>query len=417
MQQNKMVRFVAPMLAAAIALAAAAAVAVATPAFAADKSITIGFTDSQTGPLNVDSKGQTRGYDFWRDEVNAKGGIKVGNEHYKVNFVSYDDQSVGGRVQQLYTRLINHDKAQFLFSPYSSGMTAPATVVSEEYNRIMLDSGGAEEKPFEQGNKYLFMVITSAGHYLSGAIDALKQKDPHAKVAIVYSDDPFSKAVTTAAIKQAKETGLDVVMESSYAPSTTDFGPIVTKMISSGAEAFLGGGHYADGATLARQMYEQRASMKFVSILVAPSDNKFGELGAAAQGVTFPSQWEPQVKYKPQVGPTGAEFVKAFEAKYHEVPDYHAASGYTDGLILQYALEQANSLDTEKVAAALNATDVTTFFGHIKFATDPAHHGLQVGHTMVLGQWQKVNGKPVKQVVWPTDAASAKMLYPIYATH
>ncbi len=50
-------------------------------------------------------KGQNRGYEFWRDEVNAKGGINVGGKKYKVKFVSYDDQSVGGRVQQLYTRL------------------------------------------------------------------------------------------------------------------------------------------------------------------------------------------------------------------------------------------------------------------------------------------------------------------------
>jgi len=399
-----------------IYLLAAAAALLAAPAFATDNTITIGFTDSQTGKLNVDSQGQSRGYDFWRDEVNAKGGIDVGGKKYKIQFVNYDDQSVGGRVQQLYTRLINHDKAQFLFGPYSSGMTAPATVVTEEYKKIMLDSGGAEEKPFQQGNKYLYMVITSAGHYLSGAVDALKAKDPHAKVAIVYSDDPFSKAVATAAIPQAKAAGLDVVMEASYAPSTTDFGPIVNKIISSGADAFLGGGHYADGATLARQLHEQKARMKFMAILVAPSDNKFAELGEGALGVTFPSQWEPQVSYKPDFGPSSAEFVKAFEAKYHQVPDYHAASGYADGLILQHAIEQAKSLDTDKVAAALNATDATIFFGHIKFAVDAGNHGLQAAHSMVLGQWQKENGKLVKQVVWPEAAASAKMLYPIPAT-
>jgi len=84
------------------ALAAAAATAFAAPALAED-TITIGFTASQTGPLNVDSLGQQRGYEFWRDEVNAAGGIKAGGKSYKVNFVSYDDQSVGGRVQQLYT--------------------------------------------------------------------------------------------------------------------------------------------------------------------------------------------------------------------------------------------------------------------------------------------------------------------------
>jgi branched-chain amino acid transport system substrate-binding protein len=400
---------------AAAAFAAPAAPAFITPASAED-TITIGFTYSQTGPLNVDSLGQQRGYEFWRDEVNAAGGIKAGGgKSYKVNFVNYDDQSVGGRVQQLYTRIVNQDRAQFLFGPYSSGLTAPAAVISEQYGKIMVASGGAEEKPYMLGNKYLFMVITSASHYLSGAVEALKSKNPHAKIAMVYSDDPFSKTVLTATKQQAEAAGLQVVMDESYAPSTTDFGPIVNKIISSNADAFMGGGHYSDGATLARQMYDQKANMKWVSILVAPGDDKFGELGAAAMGVTVPSQWEVQVSYKPQFGPTTEEFAKAFEDKFRVKADYHSASGYAAGAILQRAIEQANSIEPEKVAAALNATDVTTFFGHIKFATDPGHHGLQTTHEMVLAQWQKVNGKPGRQVVWPDAAKSANLIYPLSA--
>jgi branched-chain amino acid transport system substrate-binding protein len=389
---------------------------VATPAVAAEPdTITIGFTASRTGPLNVDSTGQERGYEFWRDEVNAKGGIKVGDKQYQVKFVSYDDQSVGGRVQQLYTRLINQDRAQFLFSPYSSGLVAPAAIISEQYGKVMIDSGGAEEKPFELGNKHLFMVITSASHYLSGAVEALKSKNPHAKVALIYSDDPFSKTVLAAAREQAKAAGLDVVLDESYAPSTTDFGPIVNKVISSNAEALLGGGHYSDGATLARQLHDQKADLKWISILVAPADDKFADLGAAALGVTVPSQWELQVSYKPDFGPTTQEFAKAFQAKFKAPPDYHSASGYTSGVVLERAIETAGSLDPTKVTAALDATDFTTFFGHIKFATDPTHHGLQSAHQMVLAQWQKQNGKLGRQVVWPLAAKSADLIYPIAA--
>jgi len=233
---------------------------------------------------------------------------------------------------------------------------------------------------------------------------------------VVYSDDPFSKTVLTATKEQAKAAGLEVVMDESYAPSTTDFGPIVNKIISSNADAFLGGGHYSDGATLARQMYDQKANMKWESILVAPGDDKFGELGPAAMGVTVPSQWEVQVSYKPQFGPTTPEFAKAFQDKFNARPDYHSASGYTSGMILQHAIEQAGSVDPDKVAAALNATDVTTFFGPIKFATDPGHHGLQEAHQMVLAQWQKVDGKPGRQVVWPKAAQSADLIYPISAS-
>jgi ABC-type branched-subunit amino acid transport system substrate-binding protein len=81
--------------------------------------------------------------------------------------------------------------------------------------------------------------------------------------------------------------------------------------------------------------------------------------------------------------------------------DYHSASGYTGGALLQHAIETAGSIDADKVAATLNAMDVTTFFGHIKFATDAKHHGLQIAHEMVLAQWQMKNGSLVREVVWP----------------
>src|ERR1700692_523758 len=98
-----------------LATAAATAVIVAAPA-RADDTFTIGFTVSQTGPLNNDSVSQMRGFELWRDEVNAAGGIKAGDKRYKINFVSYDDESQNVRGQQLYTRLIAQDKAHFIFS-------------------------------------------------------------------------------------------------------------------------------------------------------------------------------------------------------------------------------------------------------------------------------------------------------------
>jgi branched-chain amino acid transport system substrate-binding protein len=397
------------------AAAIAAAPLLATVPAHAEDTIVIGMTESQTGALNVDSVAQQRGADMWRDDVNAAGGIKVGNKQYKVKFVVYDDQSVGGRVQQLYTRLINQDHAQFLFGPYSSGLCATAAVISEQYGKLMLITGGAEAKTLELGNKYLFQGITSADYYLAGAVEALTKFDPKAKIAAVYSDDPFSKAVLAAAIAQAKKAGFDVVMNESYAPSTTDFGPIVNKIISSGATAFLGGGHYPDGATLARQIYDQKAGLKWISILVAPGSEKFAQLSHAALGITTPSQWEIQENFKPQFGPTAADFSKRFHDKFKLDADYHSASGYVAGLLLQHAIEQAGSIDPDKVADALNKMEVTTFFGQYKVATDPGHHGLQTAHKMVLAQWQMVNGKLQRQVVWPLEAKSADLLFPIPA--
>jgi branched-chain amino acid transport system substrate-binding protein len=389
---------------------AAAALCLNSPALAED-FITIGFTASQTGALNNDSTAQMRGFELWRDQVNAAGGIKAGDAQYKVNFVSYDDESQNTRVQQLYTRLIVQDKAQFLFSPYSSGLVATAAIISEQYGQVMLTTGGAEEKTYRLGNKNLFQVYSPAGQYLAGALAAVKELNPKINIAFVYKDDPFSKAVTQAARDLAKKDGLTIVLDESYARDTTDFGPIINKIISSNAAALLGGGHYPDGATLARQLHDQKAGLKWATLLVAPDSPKFAELGAAAVGISVPTQWEPQVSFQPDFGPTAQAFTKAFTDKYKIEPGYHAAGGYTAGLLLQHAIELAGSIDQAKVAEQLNKMDVTTLFGRTKFSTDPKEHGLQIKHEMVLVQWQKRDGKIVKEVIWPKAAKTADVIY------
>jgi branched-chain amino acid transport system substrate-binding protein len=394
-------------------LIAAATLCFAASAFAADDdTLTIGFTVSQTGALNLDSVAQLHGFEMWRDDVNAAGGIKAGNKRYKVRFVSYDDQSQGGRVQQLYTRLIVQDKAQFLFSPYSSGLVATATVISEQYGKLMMSIGGAEGKTYQLGNKYLFQTYTSADHYLSGAIELVKSKNAAARIALVYSDDPFSKAVAIAAREQAKQLGLQIVLDEAYPPAQTDFSAIINKVVSSGADTLLGGGHYPDGATLARQLHDQKANLKWVTLLVAPDSPQFASLGEAAQGISVPSQWAPQVTYKPDFGPTPAEFTKRFQAKYNLAPGYHAAGGYAGGMLFQHAIELAGSIEPDKVAAELNKLNVTTLWGATRFSTEPKSHGLQLAHSMVLTQWQAKDGKLVKEVVWPLAAATAPIKFP-----
>ena len=185
----------------------------------------------------------------------------------------------------------------------------------------------------------------------------------------------------------------------------------------------MGGGHFTDGSTFGRQLWEKRVKTKFIALLVAPPEPKFVELGDAALGVVGPSQWEPLAKYTAESARAGkltwygislADFVRTYTAKFNEEPSYHSAGGYAAGLILQFAIEKAGTLDTQKVKTALDAMDVLTFYGRVKFETSPKMHGLQIAHEMVYIQWQKDSGgKLVKQVVWPPEGKSAETLYPV----
>jgi branched-chain amino acid transport system substrate-binding protein len=103
-----------------------------------------------------------RGFELRRDQVNGADSIKAADKYYKVNFATYDDESQNMRVQQLYTRLITQDNAQFLFSPYSSGLVASAAIVSEQYGKVMLTTEAAEQKTYQLGNRNLFQIYSPA---------------------------------------------------------------------------------------------------------------------------------------------------------------------------------------------------------------------------------------------------------------
>jgi len=403
----------------------APAEATEAPAEVKEVTLTIGFTESQTGKYNVDSASQTQALKLWVEQINSAGGIKLDDGTVvKFQTVSYDDESKADKVQSLYTRLATEDNADFLISPYSSGLTSSAAIVAEQYDKIMLATGAASDSIFQQGYTKVYQLYTPASRYLTGAVDILKTYAPDVKkVAFVYENAKFATAVTTAAKEYAESQGYEVVLFEGYDKDTTDFGAFINKIQDAGAEAVLGGGHFQDGSTFARQIAEKQVPLKFMALLVAPPNPKFAELGDAAVGVVGPSQWEAAAAYTPEAaeaagldwfGPTSEEFAKAYADAYGEEAGYHAAGGYVAGLVLQKAILDAQSVEPAKVQEALENMDVLTFFGHIKFDTSEESHGLQVGHEMVYIQWQKDGDQLVKKVVWPKEGANAELLYPLH---
>jgi ABC-type branched-subunit amino acid transport system substrate-binding protein len=385
----------------------------------------IGFTVSQTGSLNVESSRQTNGLNLWMKQINEAGGIRLKDGSVvKLAAKFYDDESTKDRVQQLYTRLATRDNAAFLISPYSSGLADAAAVVAEQYSKIMITTGAASDSTYKRGFSLVYQAYTPASRYLTGAVDLLKATDPLAKkIAIIHENDKFSTDVANALNSYAGSQGYEVVFFEGYDTGTTDFAPYINKIEQSTPDAILGGGHFQDGSTFAKQLYEKEIAVKMVALLVAPPEANFAEIGEAALGIIGPSQWEPQVNFTVETaakvnlafyGPSSTDFVNNYKALYNEDPSYHAAGGYVAGLILQNAIETTGVLDTEAIKTALDQMNIYTFFGHIQFDDSVDNHGLQTGHSMVYIQWQQAaSGTLEKQVVWPIEGVTAPVIYPL----
>ena len=409
---------------AAAAPAAAPAADTASSADApAEMTAVIGLTASQTGKYNVESTRQLNGLNLWISQVNAAGGIALADgSMVKFDTKFYDDESNTDRVQELYTRLATEDNADFLISPYSSGLTDASSVIAEQYGKVMITTGAASDSTYMKGYTLVYQAYTPASRYLTGAADLLAATDASVKkIAVVHENDKFSTDVSNALQEYALAQGYEVVLFEGYDSGTTDFAPFINKIQDAAPDAIMGGGHFQDGSTFAKQLFEKNVPIKYVALLVAPPEPTFAELGDAALGIVGPSQWEPLVKFSQEsagemefFGPSSAEFTAAYMATYNEEPSYHAAGGFAAGLLLQKAIESSGSLETQAVKEALDAVDMLTFFGNMKFDVTPDAHGLQIGHSMVYIQWQKDDaGTLGKQVVWPPAGATAPILYPI----
>jgi branched-chain amino acid transport system substrate-binding protein len=346
------------------------------------------------------------------------GGVKIAEKKVPLEYKYYDCESKKEVVTSLIERLITVDKVHVVFAPYSSGLTLAGAPVAEKYNMLYMDHGGASDRIFEQGYRYIVQTIGPGLRYHIGTLDMIRKIDPGAKrIALVYEDDEFSRMVQKGAEGHAKKLGFEIVFNRTYPGKVTDLTPVLSDMKAARPDIIIGGGHYEDGQLFCRQMGDLDINGKAFSLVASATLPAFYDaLKNLAEGVMGPSHWEYGVTYSADrakkdglrwSGPSQDEFVKLFKEALGKdvIPEYHAAEAGAQVLVYVLAAEMANSIDPTEVRTALARLKFMSFYGN--WAINEA--GLQVGHSMVDMQWQ--GGKRV--IVWPPEAATGKLYYPM----
>jgi branched-chain amino acid transport system substrate-binding protein len=324
----------------------------ALPTVTLAKDIVVGASVALTGKYARTGQEQLQGFQMWVDDVNARGGL-LGR---KVVLKYYDDESKPDTGAKLYEKLITDDKVDLLIGPYSSAVTMAASTVAE--------------------NKGLH------------------------KVALIWENTEFPRAVANGVKAEAKKLGLEMVFEEEYGKASTDFSSMIIKMKARKPDMVIGGSYLPDSVAFMRQAKENRLYAKIFAFAVGPGLPDFGKnLGPDAEGVMGNTQWEPTLKL-----PGVKEFAEKYKAKYGHEPGYHAGGGYGAGEVLEAAVKKAGSTDRDKVRAALFSLDIKTTFGRFKVDST----GRQVGKPGYTIQW--IKGE--REIILPADAASAEPVYP-----
>jgi branched-chain amino acid transport system substrate-binding protein len=385
---------------------------------AADK-IVIGHPACLSGKYAKAGEQALGGIKACIDWVNkVYGGVKVGGKKVPLEYKYYDCESKKEAVTSLIGRLITVDKVNVVFSPYSSGLTLRGAPVTESHQMLYMDHGGANNKIFRQGFRYIVQTIGPATSYHQGTLNMIHKIDPKAKkVALAYEDSEFAKMVMHGAQEHAKKLGFSIVFERTYPKGVTDLTPLLSALKASKPDFILGGGHFEDGQLFNRQMADLDIDTNALSLIAAATLPAFYKaLTSMAEGVMGPSHWEYGVKYSVDeakkvgqdwIGPSQDEFVALFKKALAKeiIPDYHAAEAGAQVLAYVLAVEKADSLDAGKVRAALGDLTFMSFYG----GWDVDDTGMQVGHSMVDVQWQM--GKRI--IVWPEEAQTGDVAYPM----
>ncbi len=372
------------------------------------QDIVIGVPLAASGNLAEEGAMARQGYDLWLDWINgARGGIEVAGVRHRVRLDYQDDASSPEADARLAEKMIV-DGVQLLLGPYGASNVAAVAAVADSHHVPLVSANGSASSIFGRGYRYVFGVQTPATKGLQVVFDMAAALKPRpTTVAMLGADDPFSLEVAGAAVDYATARGFQVVSNLQYPNGSTSLAGLVAQVKAKSPDMVVDSGHLLEAVSVSKAAKDLRLPAKMLVYSVGPTvPNFLKSLGRDADYVVTESQWTAAAMYRPDYYLTTARYVAAYRARYGTTddPDYQVADATAAGVALGRAIEQAGSVDPERVRSALAALDVVTFFGRIKFDAN----GQNVYKPMMVEQIQ--SGR--RQTVWPIEVAGAPAVYP-----
>ena len=230
---------------------------------------------------------------------------------------------------------------------------------------------------------------------------------------IMLQDVAHSRSGGDIIAKIVSGQGWTITGKAVYPTGSSDFTRGLKAASENGTQVLLIWMDMPESAVLLRQWYE----MKIPAL-------PFGSIISAAEGPDF---WEKMGKAgefclanvvnagnAPSTAtPTTMAFYKAYSKRWGIAPEgYGTSSSYMAPFVLKDAIERANSLDTDKVIAALESTNFLGVYGRIRFGK--RNHQVipsfdpQEGAVGSIFQWQ--GGE--RMVVFPSSIAKSTIKLP-----
>jgi len=333
---------------------------------AQDQGIKVGILAPLSGPVPTFGVMTRDGALLAIDEWNAKGGV-LGK---KIVPVVEDSQCTPDPAVNAANKLIDQDKVKFLVGEVCSKASIPVSEIANSKKVVQISptstnpdvTVGKDGKAKQYIFRACFIDPFQGQVGAKFALDTLK-----AKTAFIMLDqaNDYVKGLAEFFEKSFTAGGGKVVGKETYTSKDTDFSAILAKVAAAKPDVIYLPDYYNVVNLATKQAKEKGIKAPFMG--GDGWDSSDLDL-KAADGGYFTNHYSPQ-DTRPEV----QNLVKAFGAKYKDdkqqpkVPDALAALAYDATNLLLTAIKEANSDDTEKVAAALAKINFNAVSGKITF--------------------------------------------------
>jgi len=357
----------------------------------ADK-IRIGLSLSLTGAYATMGRQAEAALGLFVSNTNSAGGIRIGSEAREVELHCADDASDAARCSEIYRSLCSHNHVDVLLGPYSSKLTRVAAPIAEQAGMLMVNHGGADDDIFSRHHRLIVGVLSPASDYFNGFVHLVSGlKLWRKRVAIVRTVSGFADAIAAGIEREcdqryARRRGVRIRVKYAgpFDPESTP-AKLFPALRRNRVNALVSAGSYEHDLAVMRAVTQSPLNIPVLGCVAAGVGKFRADLGEDAEGLVGPSQWEDQLQFRPDIGPTPREFVRGMSAYAPNIVcDYPAAQAYAAALLIKAAIEIAHSADATKIREAFSDLRTTTFFGD--FAIDRVT-GRQIGHRVLLVQW------------------------------
>ncbi|MCL8385436.1 ABC transporter substrate-binding protein [Xanthobacter aminoxidans] len=341
----------------ALAAMAASLLALSAGLAQAQEVLRIGVLGPLTGPGAAWGLGMDGGVKIAAEEVNARGGLKVGATSYKLEVISYDDQYKAAEAVTAINRLIGPDDVRFVFGPIGSASLLAIKPLTEREGVLLFT--GAWAADVLKDSKYIFRVGPTTQEFSPSTVAWLKKNRPNLqRVALVAANDETgwnSQKIQKAAYTKG---GFDVVAAEFFERSQNDFRALLTKVLAQNPDTIeLDTAPPRTAGLIIRQAREQGYKGSFTKFGGYDVEEIVKAAGPEyAQGVVGTTMAAPGTDTWNRLGARFGTLHKT-EMNDYVVMFYDAAN------LLFSSLQKAGSTKSDAVVAALEAN--TPFQGSV----------------------------------------------------